>query len=209
MTKGLLMATFDFSNVAADEFYDWYETEHIPERERVPGFLACRRWVSVDGRKLSVATYDLENVAVLRSPAYRAIAYENLSPWSKRMTAKAEILVRFEGEQTLPGEQLPPPDAGALLLNAMNVDPAHEADFNAWYDQEHVPALAAVPGTLCARRFRATSTSNHHHVAIYHLTSAAVTESDAWRKAVQTPWTERIRPHYRERLRILCEPSRK
>jgi hypothetical protein len=26
----------DFSNVAADEFNDWYDAEHIPERQRVP-----------------------------------------------------------------------------------------------------------------------------------------------------------------------------
>jgi len=27
----------------------------------------------------------------------------------------------------------------------MNVAPEHEAEFNEWYDTEHIPALAAVP----------------------------------------------------------------
>ena len=40
--------------------------------------------------------------------------------------------------------------AGGLMMFAMNVMPAAEADFNAWYDQEHVPRLAAVPGCLTA-----------------------------------------------------------
>jgi hypothetical protein len=39
MAKGVLIAAMDFSNVAEDEFNDWYDTEHIPERQRVPGFL--------------------------------------------------------------------------------------------------------------------------------------------------------------------------
>ena len=34
MAKGVLIAAMDFSNVAEDEFNDWYDTEHIPERQR-------------------------------------------------------------------------------------------------------------------------------------------------------------------------------
>ena len=45
MAKGILIAAMDFSNVAEDEFNDWYDTEHIPERQRVPGFLSCQRWI--------------------------------------------------------------------------------------------------------------------------------------------------------------------
>ena len=107
--------------------------------------------------KVSVATYDLDTVGVLQSPGYRAIGGENLSPWSKRVTSRVERLMRFEGDQILPGDALPPDNAGGLLLNAMNVEPAAEAEFNEWYNNEHIPALAAVPGVLCARRFRATA----------------------------------------------------
>ena len=62
MAKGILIAAMDFSNVAEDEFNDWYDTEHIPERQRVPGFLVCQRWIGADNPKQSVATYDLESV---------------------------------------------------------------------------------------------------------------------------------------------------
>jgi hypothetical protein len=40
---------------------------------------------------------------VLKGEAYRAIGGENLSPWSKRITARCQRLLRFEGEQILPG----------------------------------------------------------------------------------------------------------
>jgi hypothetical protein len=202
MAKGILIAAFDYSTCAEDEFHDWYDLEHIPERQRVPGFLSCQRWLG--DSKQALATYDLDNVDVLKSAPYRAIAYDNLSVWSKRVTAKCKRLLRFEGEQILPGDKLGPTDAGAVLLNAMNVDPAHEADFNAWYDQEHIPQLAAVPGCLTARRFRATDNGSHKYIALYHLASPDVQASAAWKKAVDTPWSERIRPHYKDRLRLVA-----
>ena len=165
----------------------------------------------MDDPSHSVATYDLDSAEVLAGAAYRAMAYDNLSVWSKRVTAMCTRLLRFEGTQTLPGDLAAPAGAGGLLVNAMNVAPEAEADFNAWYDQEHVPALAAVPGTLTARRYRSTEAGggSHRYVAIYHLESPEVTHDDAWREAIDTPWSARVRPHFRDRLRILCHRYRR
>ena len=201
MAKGILLVAFDCTNAHEDEFHDWYDLEHVPERQRVPGFGACDRWISTQNPKHAVASYELDNLDVLQSPAYRAIAGANLSVWSKRVTAMCTRLLRFEGEQTLPGNQSAPTGAGGLLVNAMNVDSAHEAEFNEWYDHEHIPALAAVPGTLCARRFRDAS-GPHRYLALYHLASPDVPTTDAWKQAASTPWTEKLRPHFRNHLRI-------
>jgi len=57
MGRGLLVAAFDFSTAHADEFHDWYDLEHIPERQTVPGFGACERWIGDEQPTLSVATY--------------------------------------------------------------------------------------------------------------------------------------------------------
>ena len=203
MAKGTLIAAMNIGRAAEDEFQDWYDTEHLPERQRVPGFLRCERWIGASDRKVSVATYDLDSVAVLQTPAYRAIGGDNLSPWSKRVTALVQRLMRFEGDQILPGDQLPPPDADGLLLNAMNIAPALEAEFNEWYDKEHIPALAAVPGVLCARRFRGTS-GNRKYVALYHLATPDVVESAEWKQARQSNWTTRLQPHFQDHLRLVC-----
>jgi hypothetical protein len=203
MAKGILIAAMNIANAAEDEFHDWYDTEHLPERQRVPGFLFCQRWIGADDRKISVATYDLETVGVLQGAEYRAIGGDNLSPWSKRVTGRVERLMRFEGDQILPGDALPPGNAGGLLLNAMNVEPAAEAEFNDWYDNEHVPALAAVPGVLCARRFRATA-ANRRYVALYHLVSPEVQATPAWKNAADSEWTRKLRPRFRDHLRLVC-----
>jgi hypothetical protein len=202
MAKGILLVGFDFSNAHEDEFHDWYDLEHIPERERVPGFGACDRWIGTANTKHAVASYELDNLGVLETAPYRAIGGENLSVWSKRVTAMCKRLIRFDGEQILPGDQAAPSGAGGLLVNPMNVDPEHEAEFNEWYDHEHIPALAKVPGTLCARRFRDTNGS-HRYLALYHLTGPEVTLTDAWKQAAASAWTERLRPHFRDHLRIV------
>ena len=89
MAKGILLVAFDYTKAQADEFHDWYDLEHIPERQRVPGFGTCERWISVTNPKHAVASYELDSLAVLQSAPYRAIAYENLSVWSKRVGGDA------------------------------------------------------------------------------------------------------------------------
>ena len=205
MARGLLIAVFDFSNAAADEFHDWYDLEHIPERQSVTGFGSCERWISVEKPTISVASYDLESHDVMRGEAYKNIAYENQSVWSKRITSICSIPLRFEGQQITPGEENAPAGAGGLLLNAMNVTTEAEDDFNAWYDEEHLPALKEVPGTLAARRYRSAEDGGgtHRYVAVYHLTSTDVAGSEAWKRAVDTPWSAKLQPHFRDRIRVL------
>ena len=209
MAKGVLIAAMDFSKVAEDEFNDWYDTEHIPERQRVPGFLVCQRWLGVENPKQSVATYDLESLAVLRSPAYQAIGGDNLSPWSKRVTARCQRILRFAGDQTLPGDQTAPENAGGLLLVGMTPALGAETAFNMWYDNEHVPALARVPGVLSARRFR-NAGGTPKYVALYHLASPGAVDGAEWKQASgSTPMPEHIRPQISDRLRLVCRSYRR
>jgi hypothetical protein len=203
MAKGLLFMAFDFSTAHEDEFHDWYDREHVPERLGVPGFINAERWIDEQNPKIHVATYDLASPDVLASPAYRAVGGANQTVWTKRVTGMSKRIMRYEGEQLRPGDLTGTSDAGALLVVSMNIDAANEADFNAWYNTEHLDALAAVPGVLAARRFRATDTaSERRYLALYHLRDGGVTRSDAWAKAANTPWTEKMRPLFRDMLML-------
>ncbi len=204
MPKGTLIAAMDFKNVDAGEFNDWYDTEHLPERQRVPGFLTGQRWIGAENPTLSLATYDLDSLAVLSGPGYSAIGGANLSPWSRRVTGKVDRILRYEGEQILPGDGLAPANAGGILLVGMTPGASVEAAFNAWYDDEHVPALAAVPGVLCARRFR-SGEAGTKYVALYHLTGPEVVDSAAWKHAsASTPMPAHVRETITNRHRLVC-----
>jgi hypothetical protein len=209
MAKGILVAAMDFTDVAEDEFHDWYDTEHVPERLAVPGFLNAERWIGSANPKQSLALYDLEKVGVLHSAAYQAVGGANGSPWTKRVTGRVKHLIRLEGEQIRPGDKLAPVgDAQALLFISMNVAPEQEAEFNDWYNQEHLDALAGVPGVLCARRYRGSG-AVQRYCAMYHFANPDVPNTASWKTAANTPWTEKIRPHFRDYLRLDCRRYRR
>ncbi len=206
MAKGVLIAAMDFSACPEDEFHDWYDLEHVPERLRVPGFINAQRWIDVENPKISVATYDLDTVGVLHSPPYLAIAGANSSPWTKRTQRFRKSLTRYEGEQILPGDAVAPNNAGGLLLVGMTPAAEDETAFNAWYDTEHVPALARVPGVLCARRYRMNDGSTKY-IALYHLASPGVVDTPEWKQASgSTPMPPQVRDRISNRLRFVCRP---
>ncbi len=205
MAKGILIAAMDFSAAPEDEFHDWYDLEHIPERLAIKGFLNAQRWIAVDNPKVSLATYDLDEAGVLESPPYQAIAGANSSPWTKRTARFRKGLMRFEGEQLFPGDKTAPDGAAAVLLVGMNVAPEHESEFNEWYNTEHIPALGSVPGAVCARRYRhGTGATQALRRALIRFARPDVMRSAAWKTAANTPWTEKMRPHFRDLVRFEC-----
>lgn len=64
-----------------------------------------------------------------------------------------------------------------------------------WYDQEHMPGLAAVPGCVHARRFL-TDGDEQTSCACYEINNSGIRETAAWNAVRGTPWSERVRPHF-------------
>jgi hypothetical protein len=83
-----------------------------------------------------------------------------------------------------------------------DVVPEHEADLNAWYDLEHMPGLAACPGSVRARRFRNPDGSPRYH-ACYDLARTETFGSPPWLAVRHTAWSDRVRPHFRNTKRTM------
>jgi len=103
-TFGFLMVMMEPSPAMEDEFNDWYDMEHVPERLRLDGFLSGRRFVCLSGWPRYLAFYDLTSKSVLESSAYRAASWGGFSPWTKRILARVRGQYRASGDQLLPGE---------------------------------------------------------------------------------------------------------
>jgi len=103
---GLLLATMEPPAGLEEEFQDWYDSEHFPERRDCPGFLTAHRFVCVDGWPRYLAMYDLEDVEVLGGEGYRRIAHAKYSAWTHRIMARVWGQYRAEGVQVYPGNAL-------------------------------------------------------------------------------------------------------
>lgn len=75
-----------------------------------------------------------------------------------------------------------------------DVRPEAEDDFNAWYCTEHMPGLAAVPGTARARRYVGTAAPRHY--ATYDLAAREAFGSEPWLAVRATAWSSRVRPNF-------------
>jgi hypothetical protein len=84
------------------------------------------------------------------------------------------------------------PIAGkGMLLTSMNIDAAHEAEFNRWYDREHLEERVAMPGFLEARRYVAHQ-GNPKYLSLYSTETIEVLDSPFYRNALanQTAWSK-------------------
>ena len=78
-----------------------------------------------------------------------------------------------------------------MLFVWADVDPAHEQDYNRWYDREHVAERVSVPGMLSATRYRAASDKDRRYLGLYRSRDLNVFSSAAYQQVFQhqTPWS--------------------
>jgi hypothetical protein len=105
-TKGLLLAMMQPPPSMEEEFQDWYDTEHFPERATTEGFLTAGRFICLEGWPRYLALYDLANPDVLHGAAYARIAGARYSPWTRRIVPRVWGHYRAEGVQVYPGDAL-------------------------------------------------------------------------------------------------------
>ena len=81
--KGVLAFWHDVAPGGEAEFDQWHLREHIPERVAVPGFLRCRRYVTLGEPPRYFYFYETESLDTLQSPAYLA-RLGDPTPWTKK-----------------------------------------------------------------------------------------------------------------------------
>jgi hypothetical protein len=143
--------------------------------------------------------------ALPQGPMRELVMFDRPANWSVTGAA-ADAVWRWSGEQLATGQNRAPRGAGGVALLMMDVDPAYEEEFNAWYDTEHLPHVNLIPGILIARRFRSES-GNPRYLNIFHAMERDVVQRpDFWRYRF-TPWTQRMWPKVRNVERFLFQPA--
>ncbi|PWR18494.1 DUF4286 family protein [Zavarzinia aquatilis] len=139
------------------EFHDWYETQHIPDLMRLPGFVGAQRFrVALPFRGevpwSHAVVYDLEgdDLGALLAELVDAHADGRIAVSDALDGATLTALV-FSPQGPFHGE------AGhrrQLFVALSRPTEGQEAAFNTWYDTTHVPEVCAIPGIFGARRYR-------------------------------------------------------
>ncbi|MEJ0019483.1 MAG: hypothetical protein WDN25_23605 [Acetobacteraceae bacterium] len=104
--RGLLLAMMEPPPAMEEEFQDWYDTEHFPERATCEGFLTAHRFICIDGWPRYLALYDLADTGVLHGSHYARIAGERYSPWTHRIVSRVWGQYRADAAQVDPGTAL-------------------------------------------------------------------------------------------------------
>lgn len=192
--NGLLGVWMDVPAAMEGELNRWYNEEHLAERLGIPGFLNARRYQSLSGTPKYLALYDTEDAKVLQSDAYLKVA-GNPTPLTQKVRPHFQNFMRNEYELLLALGTVQPEAAPYILTVRLGIGEQHEEEFNDWYNLDHLPALANVPGVLSARRYRAT-VGSPRYLAVYELANQELLQGETWKKAAASPWTVRMRRLY-------------
>jgi hypothetical protein len=188
---GLLFAYTDPGSVPLDEFHDWYDNEHGPARLTVPGISAGYRYRATDGQAPPWLALYFMTAGALDSPDYKALG-PSASAREKSILSRITTLDRRVYQQvSSDGPELDGP-APAVMAVSISVPAALEDDTLAWYTEEHIPLLLAVPGWLRIRRYRLTSGTAPRWLSLHEIKGPEVFDEPAYKAAASTPWRNRV-----------------
>src|SRR5438874_1319388 len=101
------------------------------------------------------------------------------------------------------------PMAGkGMLLTSMNIDAVDEAEFNRWYDREHLEERVAIDGFLEARRYVAHD-GKPKYLSLYSTVTFEALDSPAYRTALanQTDWSKANIARFENMIRAVARIS--
>jgi len=178
--QGLIAVWLHVPPEHEDEFNDWYGLEHLAHVTSLPGFTSARRYAAIDSQPKYLAWYETEDERVEPGPAFQHLV-QHPTGWSRRIrTFYGDNRLRHNYRLAWSQGVEPAPDAPLLYTVQTDcADPGRAAAFWDWYEREHLPALAAVPGVLRTRRYEAV-TGTPRSLAAYELSASDVFESPAW-----------------------------
>ena len=152
-------------------YYKWHEAELLPALLDMPPtlFLSCTRWVAADSRAPTyLSLYDLARHSAVHDPAYVALSEKH----ALETRAAAFVESRVYEPVITPAPCPPPPwqenSSGTddsdgdderrprtryISIIEADLHAFAEGEFCRWYDEEHIPLLARVPGWVSSHRY--------------------------------------------------------
>jgi hypothetical protein len=196
MSAGLLFSQMEPPAGWEDDFRDWYETEHIPARMAIPGFASAVRYEAIEGEPRYLACYFLDDMGALDTPEYLRLKAEP-GERTERMLASVHGFTRYICDQTSDTGAIDE-EPGALFAVGFAVPEDGRAEFDGWYEDEHIGLLMQVPGWLRVRRYTVRPGSAGPpwtHLALHELRSTEALGRPERAAARDTPRRHELTRH--------------
>lgn len=200
--KGLINVWMHVPPEREEEFNDWYNREHVPMVVRLPGFARGRRYEVEGATPRFLAWYDTADETIEPGADFQRFV-ANPTPWWKRVARFLEHRERMNFRLMRDVGRVTAEDTPWLYIVHTDIPDDIVDEYNAWYDQEHLPRLVTVPGVVRARRYTAVGGSPRYLTA-YELTDRDAFESPEGLKARKTPWTAKMRSLFTNTRRNMC-----
>lgn len=176
------LALFELEPGLEAKFGAWYEAEHVPAMLARPGWTRMRRYLCTDGRP-HVSLYDIDDDlagAGISEAPFRSqrFAAQGIRDYHARTWRQ----IHAAGEH---GER---PEW--LNIVTVDIEDAHAAEFDRWYNEVHVPDILGCPGWVANRRYECVD-GEPRFLAIYDLEDdERPFDSPEWAAAVG--WDEHV-----------------
>jgi hypothetical protein len=208
--EGLLVELASGPPAVAGDVAAWYAERRLPAHLVAPGCTRAGYYTDTELPVSALAAFqfataeDLDRVE--HDPALR--------PQDEGADRVVERTFRFErrtyrllGSYEDPNrdQDAPPPSQSAPVLLAVwwEPRPGAEADLDAWYAEEHIPRLLAVPGWLRITRYERAGGTGPRFLALHDLADVKAMNSPGHRAATDTPWRTKViaqREQYERRV---------
>ncbi len=156
------------------QYNRWYDEQHAPDVVSIPGFVSAQRFILNDVQLRAVAlkkprylvlyeirTNDLP--AVLAEVKHRLQSgqtrlSDSLDPASGQMYIYREFRPQVAGVGGEPADARPGTMQTYYQVVFGDATAGQDEAFNRWYDQDHAPSMASIPGFMWARRATVSDT---------------------------------------------------
>jgi hypothetical protein len=156
----------------------------LSTRDELYAYLELR-----EAQELTAADAARVGETALALPAFAGLA--DLTIEAARLTRMFEAPGASSGERA-PFHYIVETDAADGWLDEMM----------RWYDTEHMPGLAAVPGNVRAQRYL-NQDGGPRSLACYDLVTPDTLGSPPWLAVRHTAWSDRVRPNFRNTKRTM------
>jgi hypothetical protein len=200
----LYLVRMDVAHDHEAAFNEVYDREHVPNLRAVPGVRRASRHRQPSATEPRYfAAYELDSLAVLQTPAWKAAGEAGRWPGQIRPHTMNRHLATYEwvgGAAALAGT------TPYVYWVMMDVEPHREALFNELYEREHLPLLLKLPGLVNVVRYRTETPGEARYLAVYEVETGELPGSKLWNDTSDIGrWKPEVRPYTYNKHWILSQ----